>query len=35
MGYVLNVEDSQTAQPKAILWKIKGHLNHVHVSNVT
>ena len=35
MGYVLNVENSQTAQPKAILWKIKGHLNHVHVSNVT
>ena len=35
MGYVLNVEVSQTAQPKAILWKIKGHLNHVHVSNVT
>jgi hypothetical protein len=35
MGYVLNVESSYTAQPKAILWKTTGHNNHVHVSNVT
>jgi hypothetical protein len=35
MGYVLNVESTYTAQPKAILWKTKGHFNHVHVSNVT
>jgi hypothetical protein len=35
MGYVLNIESTYSAQPKAILWKTKGHFNHVHVSNVT
>jgi hypothetical protein len=35
IGYVLNVESSYTAQPKAILWKTAGHNNHVHISNVT
>lgn len=35
MGYVLNVESSYTDQPKAILWKTKGHNSHVHISNVT
>jgi len=35
MGYILNVENSRTSQPKAILWKIKNHFNHVHVSNIT
>jgi len=35
MGYILNVESSRAAQPKAILWKTADHYNHVHISNVT
>jgi hypothetical protein len=35
MGYILNIESTYEAHPKAILWKTKGHFNHVHVSNVT